>query len=82
MTLTHVQLILGSTRQARLGEAVGTWFHALAASRTDMTAELLDLRDWPLAFLDTHIPPAMAVSPTRRRAGGPTSSTRRRRTCC
>ena len=62
MPTPHVQLILGSTRQARFGEAVAGWFHRIASARTDLTVELLDLRDWPLAFLDAHIPPAMAVS--------------------
>lgn len=62
MLQPHLQLILGSTRQGRHGEAVGRWFANLAGARDDLTVELLDLRDWPLPFLDTPMPPAMQAS--------------------
>ncbi len=43
MSLPHVQVILGSTRQGRVGEPVARWFAALAGEREDMTTELVDL---------------------------------------
>jgi NAD(P)H-dependent FMN reductase len=71
MPVPHVHVILGSTRDGRLGEPVARWFHAIAAERTDLTAELVDLRDWDLPFLSTPVPPAMAppTDPLTRRWG-------------
>ena len=54
----HILIILGSTRQGRKGEAVAHWFMHLAGGREDATFELVDLRDWPLPFLDAPVPPA------------------------
>jgi NAD(P)H-dependent FMN reductase len=50
MAETGVRLgvILGSAREGRRGEAFARWIHALVAERPDVTAELLDLREWPL----------------------------------
>ena len=53
-----VQIILGSTRQGRFGDKVGRWIHDIAAKREDLSAELIDLRDWPLPFFDEARPPA------------------------
>lgn len=47
-----IHIILGSTRKGRQGERVAKWVHAVAAQRTDLRAELLDLREWPLPFYD------------------------------
>ena len=59
METPHTQIVLGSTREGRFGEAVAQWFAEIAAQREDMTSELVDLRDWELPFLSTPIPPAM-----------------------
>lgn len=47
-----IQIILGSTRQNRRGDKVAKAVYETAASRDDLEAELLDLRDWPLPFFD------------------------------
>lgn len=47
-----IYVILGSTRQGRFGETVANWFHTIASSRQDLSAELIDLRDWPLPLFD------------------------------
>lgn len=60
MSKPHVQIVLGSTREGRFGEAVARWFSVLAAEREDMSTELVDLRDWELPFLTTPMPPAMS----------------------
>lgn len=57
--MTHVQIVLGSTRQGRFGDKVAGWFTQRAAARPDLTAELVDLADWPLPFFDSPMPPAM-----------------------
>ena len=54
----HILVILGSTRQGRKGEAVARWFMQHASRREDATLELVDLRDWPLPFIDAPMPPA------------------------
>lgn len=56
--MAHIQVILGSTRQGRNGEAVARWFMERAAGRSDMTFELLDLRAWALPIFDSPVPPA------------------------
>ncbi|EYF08482.1 NADPH-dependent FMN reductase [Chondromyces apiculatus] len=43
-----VGVILASVREGRRGEALATWIAGLLAERPGVTAEILDLRDWPL----------------------------------
>ncbi len=50
MAQTGVRLgvIIASVREGRRGEAFGRWILELLAERPDVTAELLDLREWAL----------------------------------
>ena len=48
----HIVVILGSTRQGRFGETVARWLFPIVESREDLTAELVDLRDWKLPYYD------------------------------
>jgi NAD(P)H-dependent FMN reductase len=57
--MSHIQVILGSTRQGRAGEKVARWFLSHAEARTGLDVELVDLRDWPLPFFDQQMPPMM-----------------------
>ncbi len=50
--MPHVQIILASTRQGRVGDKVAAWVAKKAKKRKDFTSELVDLRDWPLPFFD------------------------------
>ncbi len=59
-TPVTIHVVIGSTRQGRLGEPVGRWFSAIAAARDDLAVEVVDLKDWELPFLTTPVPPAMA----------------------
>lgn len=45
-----IGIILGSTREGRVGERVGRWVFELASKRDDLSFEFIDLRDWPLPF--------------------------------
>jgi NAD(P)H-dependent FMN reductase len=54
-----ILIVLGSTRQNRQGETVARWVYECASGRADTAFELVDLKDWPLPFLETPIPPAM-----------------------
>ncbi len=59
MSTPHLQVILGSTRTGRFGDRVADWFVQRSADRTDLTSELVDLRDWPLPFYDQQKSPMM-----------------------
>lgn len=62
MTRREIRLgvILASVREGRRGEALARWIHELVAERPDVTVELLDLREWPLAAYANRDPPAAA----------------------
>jgi NAD(P)H-dependent FMN reductase len=53
----HIQIIIGSVREQRVGEPIARWFAGHAADRTDVTTELVDLREWNLPFLTQPMPP-------------------------
>jgi NAD(P)H-dependent FMN reductase len=55
----RIVIMLGSTRHNRQGEAVAHWIAGRAHRRSDAGFELVDLRDWPLPFLDSPVPPAL-----------------------
>jgi len=46
-----VHVIVGSTREGRLGEPVARWYAGIAERRDDLEIEVVDLRDWELSFL-------------------------------
>ena len=48
----RIGIIVGSTREARFSEQPAQWIFAKAAARAGITAELLDLRDYPLPFYE------------------------------
>ena len=54
----HIQIIIGSIREGRVGEPVARWFAELAAQRDDMTSELVDLGECGLPFLTARRPPS------------------------
>jgi NAD(P)H-dependent FMN reductase len=54
----HLQIILGTTREGRRGDKAARWFHQVAQARADCTAELIDLRDWPMPLFDQAKSPA------------------------
>jgi len=57
-TELKIAVILGSTRPGRNGKAVAEWVMGRAASRPDVTYELVDLADYPLPHLDEPMPPS------------------------
>ncbi|MEO8107705.1 MAG: NAD(P)H-dependent oxidoreductase [Actinomycetes bacterium] len=54
---SRIQVILGSTREGRAGERVARWVVDLGAQRDDIDVELVDLRDFPLPFFESAVPP-------------------------
>jgi NAD(P)H-dependent FMN reductase len=57
--MTHIGIILGSTRPNRNGEQVAKWVLDIASRRSDAAFELVDLRDYPLPHLDEPLPPSL-----------------------
>ncbi|NKE60396.1 NAD(P)H-dependent oxidoreductase [Lentzea sp. PSKA42] len=57
--MTHIGIIIGSTRPGRNGEQVARWVLQQAEQRTDATFELVDLQDFPLPHLDEPMSPML-----------------------
>lgn len=57
----HIQVILASVRQGRFGEKPAAWLMDRLSKRTDLEAELVDLRDHPLPIFDQPTPPARSL---------------------
>lgn len=58
--LPHIGIVIGSTREGRFADKPAQWIHGIASERSDLTAELLDLRDYPMPFFDEPLSPAWA----------------------
>lgn len=58
MSLPRIGIVVGSTREGRFGEKPAAWIHDLAARRSDLVFELIDLRDYPLPFFAEPMAPA------------------------
>ena len=54
-----IKIILGSTRQGRFGERPANWINDELKNWEGVEAELIDLRDHPMPFLDSPISPSM-----------------------
>jgi NAD(P)H-dependent FMN reductase len=52
MAKPRIGIIISTTRATRFGERAAKWIHGIAAERTDMSVELIDLRDYPMPFFD------------------------------
>jgi NAD(P)H-dependent FMN reductase len=57
--MVKLQIILGSTRPGRAGEAVAKWTYKIASERDDVEVELVDVADYELPLLDEPTPPMM-----------------------
>lgn len=58
MNKPKIGIILGTTRKARFGDKPADWIQALAAERDDMSVEIVDLADYPMALFDEERSPA------------------------
>src|ERR1700726_488692 len=61
--MTVISVIVGSTRQGRFSEKPAQWIFQRLKNRSGIDAQLLDLRDFPMPFLDEPVPPAMPGRP-------------------
>jgi NAD(P)H-dependent FMN reductase len=52
-----IGIIIGSTREGRFGDKPASWIYDIARQRSDLSFELIDLRDHPLPFFNEVAPP-------------------------
>ncbi len=57
-TPIKIKVIIGSTRQNRFSEKPAHWIFEETRKREGVEAKLLDLRDYPMPFLDDPVPPS------------------------
>jgi NAD(P)H-dependent FMN reductase len=57
--MVKIQIILGSTRPGRVGEAVAKWVYKIASERDDIEVELIDVAEYELPLLDEPMPPSL-----------------------
>lgn len=56
--MLHIKVIVGSTRPGRFSEKVLPWVETALSTRSDLSVEVLDLRDWQLPYFDMPMSPA------------------------
>lgn len=63
--MKKIKIILGTTREGRKSDKVGNWFLKIAKSipNTDLSFEVLDLKEWQLPLLDSAMPPMTGKYP-------------------
>jgi len=61
--MTLVSVIVGSTRPNRFSEKPARWIARHLEQRAGVETRVLDLRDHPLPFFDSPVPPAMPGRP-------------------
>ena len=52
MSKLKIGIVISTTRAARFGHKPAEWVESIAAERSDMAVEILDLRDYPMPFFD------------------------------
>ena len=52
MATPKIAIIVGSTRETRFADKPTQWLADIVAKRDDLTAEIVDLRDFPMPFFD------------------------------
>lgn len=55
-----IKLIIGSTRENRLGTAVAAWVEARVSEQQDIDLETIDLKQENLPIMDAAVPPSYA----------------------
>jgi NAD(P)H-dependent FMN reductase len=58
MEKINLKVILGSTREGRLGIKVFEWAKKILAGHKEFDTEFIDLKDWPIPFYDFPSSPA------------------------
>jgi NAD(P)H-dependent FMN reductase len=62
MSKPRIGIIIATTRAGRFGDKPAAWIRAIAARRSDLAFEIVDLRDYPLPLFDEPRSPAYGQS--------------------
>jgi NAD(P)H-dependent FMN reductase len=60
MSKPRIGIVISTTREGRFGDKAAAWIADLAATRSDMEVEIVDLRDYPLPLFDEPMSPFYA----------------------
>ena len=52
MSVPKIGIIISSTRASRVGEQAARFVESVASKRTELSFEIVDLRDYPMPFFD------------------------------
>lgn len=63
-----VKVIAGSTREGRFSDKAALWIAGELAKEADVTAEVLDLRDYDMPFFNEAVSPAFTQEPYKNEA--------------
>ncbi len=58
-----IGIIIGSTREGRFADKPATWLCNRMKDYSDVSVELIDLREYPLPYFNEAIPPSMIQEP-------------------
>lgn len=61
--MLNIKIILASVREGRFGDKPAAWILAHAKQTTDVDAELLDLKEYPMPFFNDPVSPSMKKTP-------------------
>lgn len=64
--MTKIAVIIASTRPARVGPKIATWFYELAKKEPQAEFELVDLIDYKLPVLDEPVPSGVSKEHTQK----------------
>jgi NAD(P)H-dependent FMN reductase len=62
MAKPKIAIVIGSTRPGRFAEKPAAWIKELGDARSDLSFEVVDLRDYPMPLFDEEVSPAWAPS--------------------
>ena len=62
MAKPKIAIVIGSTRPGRFADKPAAWIQELGDQRSDLSFEIVDLRDYPMPLFDEEVSPAWAPS--------------------
>lgn len=66
--MTHIKIILGSTREGRYSDVVGKWVLEQLQSQPDVSAEIVDLKEYDMPFFNEPASPLYKSEPYKHEA--------------
>ncbi|MGO4832442.1 NADPH-dependent FMN reductase [Rhizobiaceae sp. 2RAB30] len=64
MSTPRIGIVIGTTRETRFADKPAQWIAGLTRAHSELDAEVIDLRDYPLPFFEEATAPAYAPPPS------------------